>query len=493
MRNWFQSSLQMKNIKGAVKHGFRVFTAVFSLLCLLVCTIPHRVEAAAFQSGDLSTVEFVEWKPVYKSWDNLPTDDKEYYMLLVSKNLDSDPDNAYFMGGDCGSYHAKGYSIKNTEFIQRFFKLDHTSTFITASSHNLLKIQYAGWEGGNGFHSYYISAYCNGKYRRIYDRDDYSDSLGFTDGTGSKWGFAPWQNPARGYTASCDVIGTVAIYYNDKGGKDSGFKYNYSDHYFWADEDKDYDDFSPFFMWIGKPFTYSALTKDYTVCRSTYGDVLNFDGEVIIKEGVTLTIEPGAVLSIEGNIFNNGTIENYGTIIVQSGATVTPFDVEGTQGGSIYLYGNWEKNYGCKNGDWAPTEGNMIVMAGGKVATDVDCGTFQIHGGNLMNWGFCSFPMGTVLNDGTITNNGYMMFGIQVNALNALYNTKIESVQDTAGRVVKMSDGAYIKWGLYSGFPTFTNGKATSITNNFVLQVSPNHNLSEWKKIVKGTSPVADD
>ncbi|WP_028505326.1 hypothetical protein [Ruminococcus sp. FC2018] len=90
-------------------------------------------------------------------------------------------------------------------------------------------------------------------------------------------------------------------------------------------------------IYFGEAFRYSAVMEDTTVgsgqilsiSANDYvdakGDIQSQNG-VMIPNGKTLTIEKGGVLSISGDLINNGTIINKGgTILIKKGGNVYPF------------------------------------------------------------------------------------------------------------------------------------------------------------------------
>ena len=74
-----------------------------------------------------------------------------------------------------------------------------------------------------------------------------------------------------------------------------------------------------FVMYWGEERNLSAITDDYTIAE---GQVMNVDDGVVLMDGKKLTIEPGGMLSVEGTFYNNGYIENRGTMILQENACV---------------------------------------------------------------------------------------------------------------------------------------------------------------------------
>ena len=140
-------------------------------------------------------------------------------------------------------------------------------------------------------------------------------------------------------------------------------------------------------MYIGTARTYNVINTDYTVQK---GQLLNLDGDIRIGDGKTITVEEGAVLSINGNIFNNGHIYNKGgTILVQSN-------------GCIQSYLPEDKNdYGGIGLDG----GDLVIRAGGRVMTGVT--TYDDRWGNglkLQN-GASIVNQGTLITSSNISVN----------------------------------------------------------------------------------------
>lgn len=177
-------------------------------------------------------------------------------------------------------------------------------------------------------------------------------------------------------------------------------------------------------MYIGTARTYNVINTDYTVQK---GQLLNLDGDIRIGDGKTITVEEGAVLSINGNIFNNGHIYNKGgTILVQSN-------------GCIQSYLPEDKNdYGGIGLDG----GDLVIRAGGRVMTGVT--TYDDRWGNglkLQN-GASIINQGTLITSGNVNVNsgstlenrkgGTMLFGYRMNSWNEgnLHHASAEDVKD---------------------------------------------------------------
>ena len=141
------------------------------------------------------------------------------------------------------------------------------------------------------------------------------------------------------------------IYTSDKGGKygknisagyvkifcnvkwdDTGFMHTGTNLLGYCDSTYNYH---TFIMYWGEERNITAITDDYSIAA---GEVMNVDDGVMLMDGVTLTVEPGGMLSIEGTFYNNGTIENRGTMILQENACVCTLDA-GSGAGRILCSG----------------------------------------------------------------------------------------------------------------------------------------------------------
>ena len=136
------------------------------------------------------------------------------------------------------------------------------------------------------------------------------------------------------------------------------------------------------------------------------------DRDLFLKEGVKLTIPEGSVLCVKnGPFYVNGEIECYGTILVEDGGIIMPYESEA--GGSRII---------MKEG------GAMIIRKGGKVYagcpkdslwTKGDNGWLDMYeGSSIINFGLfvagkCNFKYGQA----TIENHkgGRMYLGYSIN------------------------------------------------------------------------------
>ena len=161
--------------------------------------------------------------------------------------------------------------------------------------------------------------------------------------------------------------------------RDPGWKID-DDNDLYSEQDKDWDDYCYFNLFIGEPTMYSTLTRDYPIEDN---QTLNLNAEeesnagVYIPKGITLTVQKGGTLCINETCYNDGTIIcDGGTIVIQEKGKLCPFASDGLN--KIIVKNN----------------GVLINMPGGRVYTTADqpiefaesrlinFGTF-VTGGNL--------------------------------------------------------------------------------------------------------------
>ena len=182
-----------------------------------------------------------------------------------------------------------------------------------------------------------------------------------------------------------DLYGSVWIINNIKAAQDELFCRcnNYFGIGNW--NHSDYWEF-PFRIYTYREVEYDAIVKSFTVGK---GATYSIDRQLILNEGVTITVEDGGVLMVDKELMNNGNIvvKNGGTVIVNEGAYVMPYDYD--TDGKITLDG-----------------GNMLIMDNAKVICDESDGSLR------------------AINGSTITNRGLLMVG---NALELRNNTCLKN------------------------------------------------------------------
>ncbi len=131
------------------------------------------------------------------------------------------------------------------------------------------------------------------------------------------------------YASSIPSDERVKIFWEQTAKADVGVIHYNQWLYGWQDNTYNYSSFT---MYWGEKITISAIAEDYTVHS---GMVMNVDNGVLLTDDHTITVMPGGVLSIEGQFYNNGTIQNYGTVILQPDACITSFLPKSSNAGTI--------------------------------------------------------------------------------------------------------------------------------------------------------------
>lgn len=169
----------------------------------------------------------------------------------------------------------------------------------------------------------------------------------------------------------------------------------------------DEEDFCKWF--IGTKLRYSSIKGDVTVGNGqilsiSASDYLDADGNgesqsgVIVPSGVTITVEKGGILSVSGDLINNGTIvNNGGTILVQNGGTIYPF----LQGASV------EQGCGaikCISGDMIIEKGGAVYAGLNRAASREPAAFWLADSSTIVNYGLLVYGIMKV-GDGTVIEN----------------------------------------------------------------------------------------
>ena len=157
-----------------------------------------------------------------------------------------------------------------------------------------------------------------------------------------------------------DIIGSVWIFNNMNDDQDEFFcrednlfaigNWNHSDYWEF-----------PFRIYSCRPVEYDAIVKSFTIGK---GATYTVDRQLILAEGVTITVEDGGVLTVDKELLNNGKIivKKGGTVVVNGGAHLMAYDYHAE--GTITLDG-----------------GNLIVMDDAKVLCDLGDGILEANNG----------------------------------------------------------------------------------------------------------------
>ncbi|MCR4946741.1 MAG: hypothetical protein K5929_07365 [Lachnospiraceae bacterium] len=213
-------------------------------------------------------------------------------------------------------------------------------TFITKDTMNAPKFHYKGTDGDNEDScKYAIQMMPNDKYlwvnsHNLHFQDSGDDFTFISDGDM----FNKDKDVSRSMPSS-----TYKIFYNRSGAKDT-FIDTYADWTINSCGDSGWGKASYFKIFKATEKFYSVIDEPCTIEK-----IFKIENDFLLKDGCTLTIPEGHVLTVtKGSFFVNGTINCYGTLLVQDGATIIPFSPS-KGGGQINLIG-----------------GTMIVMPGGR-------------------------------------------------------------------------------------------------------------------------------
>lgn len=141
-----------------------------------------------------------------------------------------------------------------------------------------------------------------------------------------------------------------------------------------------------FYMWWAEVKNLPTMIADYTI---TSGNMMNVHTDMMINEGVTLTVEPNGVLTVDAALHNNGTIINYGTVVVQSGGSINRFlpKIEGRFSedcGAIYCRGG---TFETDTGQTMAAEGNFLILGGARVFMAEGANLLRIESGAMLDVG----------------------------------------------------------------------------------------------------------
>ena len=204
-----------------------------------------------------------------------------------------------------------------------------------------------------------------------------------------------------------------------------------------------------FYVYYGDEIAVDTISDGQTV---EDGEIVNIAGNsyLTLAQGSSLTVKDGGILSIDGGLYNDGTIrvEKGGTLIVREKAFIMPGQL-GAKLGSVV----------CDGGD-------VIIYSGGKVVCEGPSG-FKFSGGDRR--------YGTVYNYGAIIttaltavgkarsfhNEGSVMLGYQISAQLS------QSFQDSA---VTIAGGRASVTGLKSGVINTDRVSEGVITGNGVVR-----------------------
>lgn len=202
------------------------------------------------------------------------------------------------------------------------------------------------------------------------------------------------------------------------------------------------DSIPRFEVYVGEEYSVSELSTD----KVEPGQLLNINdmdkegrkGVTVIKEGKSLVVAPGGTVIIKGTVWCNGSIENYGTVILDSNARL--YSVNRVHDGNCMINNYGQQAFSGVNADkvkayseaaWKAVhdtnsipsyltqyqsskdmEGNLIVMKGAVIGQNERSHRLTLFGGaQLINKGSMYLYNGILASDSTIQNEGTISFG----------------------------------------------------------------------------------
>ena len=384
----------------------RKLGAVFFALVLVVSDalpvpdgLPNTVEAAGPSKG---TVTFYKWTRL-RDWEDLD----RAYVMLISK-----------IGGKY--YMAQSLKDINNDLSNWYLKsIDadprinpEADEFLTKTCWTNIRTRLTTFNGKYGsFDGYYMEEYYDDAWHWVTHTTEY-----LKNSTNSATIWIPYDrtmgDSGKGFEMRWGTINNNTVWLKPKDA-DANWPVRL-DWHGWTGPDGCWEVF-------GRSIKYfTCINSNYTIGEN---QVYVADSDLFLKEGVKLTIPDGSVLCVKnGPFYVNGEIECYGTILVEDGGIIMPF--ESTSGGSRIV---------MKEGS------AMIIRSGGRVyagcpkgslGTQGDNGWLDMYAGSsIINFGLfvagkCNFKYGQA----TIENHkgGQMYLGYAV-------STKGESKFMTTG------------------------------------------------------------
>ena len=320
------------------------FSRVFALLLVMALTaalLPAGVLAAdgdGEKKPDSSTgiVKGYEWHRVNTQSD-LPAKDTVCPVLILWKNNNT----IYYATGGYSTqvkYDGKWDAVSSGNWTAGANglpdpfsgELKDTMSFVTTDVMTSWQMWVTGKEDEDNKDCQRVRFYPN-QYCLLTGYDDFDFPNKAVGETGSDDLWTIYTSEKGGKYGDNISEGRVKIFANVKW-DDTGFMHKDDKLFGYCEDIWGYD---TFIMYWGEERNITAITDDYSIAE---GEVMNVDDGVMLMEGVTLTVEPGGMLSIEGTFYNNGTIVNRGTMIMQENACVCSMDA-GSAAGRILCSG----------------------------------------------------------------------------------------------------------------------------------------------------------
>ncbi len=399
----------MRNSLNAVNAGrvFRRAAAAFLIFatCIQLAVMPA---SATSGTGTDGTMDIWRWERV-DSQDDLPTssgkwdedgEEKRYahpVLLLYEFN-----GNHYMVDGD---YRTSGSKFK--------FKLcglwDGVAygekSFRTVDNISHMTMRYAGIDSSNGNAKQFrfrIESLQDdsGAISNLYMSEDYYFQSKKSSGEYTNITVLTPNTISKAHVNS----GRVKLFVNISAAKDAMIRIDSKTGNVYPERTFSWD-MAEFVMYVGYKERISVIRSDSKIGS---GQVANYNGRVYIMPGVTITVESGGVLSVSGELYNNGSIMNSGDIVVQKNASIEQFCLGDSPGGTIC----------CDGGDLVILGGGCVITGKTESYTDYTTGFgngfVMRNGATCTNFGVLAVGSNAYVASGATLDNrssGTMFFG----------------------------------------------------------------------------------
>lgn len=425
-------------------HGFRV-AAVFVLIAAIFASMlgvnPQEVRAYD------TTTTIYRWHLI-SNWDDFskffPKGQTTKMLIVNSEN-----GHNYFSTGS-NFYYISNYYAYHDRYGTRVAALETEDLFdpsldtvYTIGDCNAWGFVRTDWDEGH-------IRMANGTYLCCHDGSDTcltnKTSADYTERGDRVWCF---YTGAKGY---------FKIRYNASGWFHHDNYMGFHGNTMFCESRKEPGDWHQFRIYAGEEMYFSNLQQ---VEVAQPGTVTNYAENILIREGTVLVIPPTAVVSIQGHLWLNGEIRNYGTLVLRTGSEMA--ELNGTRDSwaascSITNYGSsvcyeenelmitdyeaWKRETGedvSKSQGLIKTrtqgEGNLIVMEDAILALNKHSRPIKFtEGSSLINYGTIISPYGYIFENATAYNYGLISLGWYYRVMGQdIHSTKSASYSTTDG------------------------------------------------------------
>lgn len=379
--------MNVRNISGRMMRP----AALLLALIIIFAAFPLCSFSSSAEQIVNGKVKVYHWKRVCRQWDI--HDGK--FMLMWNNGIYIQSGSVYYHE-PLNDYCFTGGNGANVRYTSNYPYVDGGSyEFYTLFDYNAFTLVTSGYDGDNG----------DMRKGRIYRPDG---KLLHCDDEDMKWSSKRTDSHDQWTICTgevdCDygdetAYDYVQIIHNQSGGDVTFVRHSTCFSFDTCGSTWDVDDF---IMYIATEEEYSAL-GDYTVPAGT---TLQLNDDVILTSGSTLTIEPGAVLSVKGRFYNNGTIINQGTIVLEKDSIVSSLDPTYFAAGTIRCIGGATEVVCSSNGETARCEGNLVILNEAKLCIPSEDAILDFgQGSSCQNNGMIAFSGNALIDNAKIVNS----------------------------------------------------------------------------------------